>query len=153
MNHLIRLKPQLAQKYGREPTEEEIAMEMQISEEKVADIIKVCQESISLETPIGEAEEIHLGDLIEDTSISLPADLVSQKLLQEVVETCLVSLPFRERLVLGLRFGLYDGGNRTLGEVGKEIGVTRERARQIEKNALAKLRESQCSQRLRAYLG
>jgi len=153
MNRLIRLKPQLAQKYGREPTEEEIAQEMQISEQKVVDIIKACQESISLETPIGEEEEINLGDLIEDSSISLPADLVSQKMMQEEVETCLASLPLRERLVLALRFGLYDGGNRTLDEVGREIGVTRERARQIEKNALTKLRESRQSEGLREYLG
>ena len=91
--------------------------------------------------------------MIEDVSVSLPADLVSQKLMQEEVEACLASLPLRERLVLGLRFGLYDGGNRTLDEVGREIGVTRERARQIEKNALTKLRESRQSQRLREYLG
>jgi len=153
MNRLIRLKPQLAQKFGREPTAEEIAEEMQIPPEKVADIIKACQESVSLETPVGEEEEINLGDLIEDVSVSLPADLVSQKLMQEEVEACLALLPLRERLVLGLRFGLYDGSNRTLDEVGREIGVTRERARQIEKHALTKLRESRQSQRLREYLG
>jgi RNA polymerase primary sigma factor len=153
MNRLLRLKPQLAQKYGREPTKEEIAEEMQISVEKVADIIKACQESVSLEAPIGEEAENNIGDLIEDASISLPADVVSQKLMQEEVEACLASLSFRERLVLGLRFGLYDGGNRTLDEVGREIGVTRERVRQIEKEALAKLRGSRQSQRLKDYLG
>jgi RNA polymerase primary sigma factor len=153
MNRLLRLKPQLAQKYGREPTKEEIAEEMQIPIGKVADIIKACQESVSLEAPVGEEEESNLGDLIEDASISLPIDLVSQKMMQEEVEACLASLPLRERMVLGLRFGLYDGGNRTLDEVGREIGVTRERARQIEKQALAKLRESRQSQRLRDYLG
>ena len=152
MNRLLRLKPQLAQKYGREPTKEEIAEEMQISVEKVADIIKACQESVSLEAPIGEEAENNLGDLIEDASISLPADEVARKMMQEEVEACLASLPLRERLVLGLRFGLYDGGNRTLDEVGREIGVTRERARQIEKQALAKLRGSSESQRLKDYL-
>jgi RNA polymerase primary sigma factor len=153
INRLLRLKPQLAQKYGREPTKEEIAEEMQISVEKVTDIIKACQDSVSLEAPVGEEEESNLGDLIEDVSISLPADAVSQKLMQEEVAACLALLPLRERLVLGLRFGLYDGDNHTLDEVGREIGVTRERARQIEKQALAKLRESRQSQRLKDYLG
>jgi RNA polymerase primary sigma factor len=153
MNRLIRIKPQMAQKLGREPSAEEIAEEMQISPVKVTDIIKACQESVSLDTPVGEEEEINLGDLIEDASVSMPADLVSQKMMQEEVEACMASLPLRERLVLGLRFGLYDGGNRTLDEIGREIGVTRERARQIEKHALSKLRESRQSQRLREYLG
>ncbi|MDA8189048.1 MAG: RNA polymerase sigma factor RpoD [Dehalococcoidales bacterium] len=152
INKLIRVSRRLLQELGREPTSEEIAMEMLISPEKVREIIKVSQEPVSLETPIGEEEDSHLGDFIEDQGALAPADAASHQLLKEQVEDVLDSLSHRERRVLQLRFGLDDGRSRTLEEVGKEFGVTRERIRQIEAKALRKLRHPSRSKKLKDYL-
>ncbi len=140
INRLIRISRRLLQDLGREPTSEEIAEQMEISPEKVREIIKVSQEPVSLETPIGEEDDSHLGDFIEDHTALAPADAASHQLLKEQVEDVLESLTERERKVLQLRFGLDDGRSRTLEEVGKEFHVTRERIRQIEAKALRKLR-------------
>ncbi len=137
---------------GREPTSEEIAEQMEISPEKVREIIKVSQEPVSLETPIGEEDDSHLGDFIEDHTALAPADAASHQLLKEQVEDVLDSLTERERKVLQLRFGLDDGRSRTLEEVGKEFHVTRERIRQIEAKALRKLRHPSRSRKLKDYL-
>ena len=146
INRLIRVSRQLLQELGREPTVEEIAeamskgQEVVVTPEKVREIIKVSQEPVSLETPIGEEEDSHLGDFIEDRGALAPAEAASHQLLKEQVEAVLDSLTGRERRVLQLRFGLEDGRARTLEEVGKEFNVTRERIRQIEAKALRKLR-------------
>jgi RNA polymerase primary sigma factor len=152
INRLIRISRRLLQDLGREPTSEEIAEQMEISAEKVREIIKVSQEPVSLETPIGEEEDSHLGDFIEDHTALAPAEAASHQLLKEQVEDVLDSLTERERKVLQLRFGLDDGRSRTLEEVGKEFHVTRERIRQIEAKALRKLRHPSRSRKLKDYL-
>ena len=152
INKLIRVSRRLLQELGREPTSEEIAVEMGISPDKVREIVKVSQEPVSLETPIGEEEDSHLGDFIEDQGALAPADAASHQLLKEQVEDVLDSLSLRERRVLQLRFGLDDGRSRTLEEVGNEFGVTRERIRQIEAKALRKLRHPSRSKKLKDYL-
>ncbi|NLK01199.1 MAG: RNA polymerase sigma factor RpoD [Clostridia bacterium] len=152
INKLIRISRQLLQEYGRDPTPEEIAEKMDITEERVREIMKIAQEPISLETPIGEEEDSHLGDFIEDEEALAPADAASFMLLKEQLEGVLDSLTPREEKVLRLRFGLDDGRSRTLEEVGKEFGVTRERIRQIEAKALRKLRHPSRSKKLKDYL-
>jgi len=152
INKLSRLSRRLVQDLGREPTSEEIGAEMEITPEKVREIIKVSQEPVSLETPIGEEEDSHLGDFIEDQGALAPAEAASHQLLKEQVEDVLDSLTGRERRVLQLRFGLDDGRQRTLEEVGREFGVTRERIRQIEAKALRKLRHPSRSKKLKDYL-
>jgi RNA polymerase primary sigma factor len=152
INKLIRTSRRLSQEYGREPTSEEIAQGMGIYPEKVREIIKISQEPVSLEMPIGEEEDSHLGDFIEDRSTLPPAEAASLNLLKDQVEDVLSTLTPRERRVLQLRFGLEDGRSRTLEEVGKEFGVTRERIRQIEAKALRKLRHPSRSKRLKDYL-
>jgi RNA polymerase primary sigma factor len=152
INKLIRTSRRLSQEYGREPTSEEIAKGMGIFPEKVREIIKISQEPVSLEMPIGEEEDSHLGDFIEDRSTLPPAEAASLNLLKDQVEEVLSTLTPRERRVLQLRFGLEDGRSRTLEEVGKEFGVTRERIRQIEAKALRKLRHPSRSKKLKDYL-
>ena len=152
INKLVRVSRRLVQEYGREPTSEEIGRGMEISPEKVREIIKVSQEPVSLETPIGEEEDSHLGDFIPDDAALAPADAASHQLLKEQVMDVLSSLTPRERKVLELRFGLEDGRSRTLEEVGREFGVTRERIRQIEAKALRKLRHPSRSEQLRSFL-
>lgn len=152
INKLIRVSRQLLQEYGREPLPEEIAEEMGIPEEKVREIIKIAQEPVSLETPIGEEEDSHLGDFIPDDDAPAPADAASHTLLRETLGDVLDSLTPREEKVLRLRFGLEDGRSRTLEEVGKEFNVTRERIRQIEAKALRKLRHPSRSKKLKDFL-
>jgi len=152
INKLVRVSRQLLQQKGREPAPEEIAEEMGLTPERVREIMKIAQEPISLETPIGEEEDSHLGDFIEDESVSSPAEAASYTLLKEQLESVLDTLTPRERKVLKLRFGLDDGRPRTLEEVGKEFGVTRERIRQIEAKALRKLRHPSRSKRLRDFI-
>ncbi|WP_341469876.1 RNA polymerase sigma factor RpoD [Candidatus Chlorohelix allophototropha] len=152
INRLIRTSRRLVQELGRDPTSDEIAREMGLPAEKVREIIKISQEPVSLETPIGEEEDSHLGDFIEDQKALAPADAASHQLLKEQVEDVLDSLTQRERRVLQLRFGLDDGRSRTLEEVGREFGVTRERIRQIEAKALRKLRHPSRSKKLKDYL-
>lgn len=152
INKLIRISRQLLQQYGREPTPEEIAREMGISEAKVREIIKIAQEPVSLETPIGEEEDSHLGDFIPDDDAPAPAEAASFTMMKEQLLDVLAGLTDREEKVLRLRFGLDDGRQRTLEEVGKEFNVTRERIRQIEAKALRKLRHPSRSRKLRDYL-
>ncbi|MFW5979761.1 MAG: RNA polymerase sigma factor RpoD [Halanaerobiales bacterium] len=152
INKLIRVSRQLLQEKGREPTSEEIAEEMDLSPEKVREIMKISQEPVSLETPIGEEEDSHLGDFIEDEDAPAPASAASYMLLKEQLDNVLDSLTDREKRVLELRFGIEDGRPRTLEEVGKEFGVTRERIRQIEAKALRKLRHPSRSRKLKDYL-
>ena len=152
INRLSRLTRRLVQDLGREPTSEELGAEMEITPDRVRDILKVAQDPVSLETPIGEEEDSHLGDFIEDHGAMAPSDAASHQLLKEQVEDVLDSLTGRERRVLQLRFGLDDGRQRTLEEVGREFGVTRERIRQIEAKALRKLRHPSRSKKLRDYL-
>jgi RNA polymerase primary sigma factor len=152
INKLVRVQRQLLQDLGREPTPEEIGKVMGIGADKVREIQKVSQEPVSLETPIGEEEDSHLGDFIEDRGALAPAEAASHQLLKEQVEAVLDSLTGRERRVLQLRFGLEDGRARTLEEVGKEFNVTRERIRQIEAKALRKLRHPSRSRKLKDYL-
>ncbi|MGO8946075.1 MAG: RNA polymerase sigma factor RpoD [Ktedonobacterales bacterium] len=152
INRLIRTSRRLLQELGREPTADEIAEEMMISADKVREIIKVSQEPVSLETPIGEEDDSHLGDFIEDHAALAPAEAASHQLLKEQVKDALNGLTQREQEVLRLRFGLDDGRSRTLEEVGKEFRVTRERIRQIEAKALRKLRHPSRSRRLKDYL-
>ncbi|HVE62789.1 MAG TPA: RNA polymerase sigma factor [Mycobacteriales bacterium] len=151
-NKLIRSQRQLLQDLGREPLPEEIAKEMDLTPEKVREILKVSQEPVSLETPIGEEEDSHLGDFIEDSDAVVPVDAASFILLQEQLDSVLHTLSDREKKVIQLRFGLTDGHPRTLEEVGREFGVTRERIRQIESKTLSKLRHPSRSQKLRDYL-
>ncbi|HEY7091778.1 MAG TPA: sigma-70 family RNA polymerase sigma factor, partial [Ktedonobacterales bacterium] len=152
INRLIRISRRLLQELGREPTSEEIAAEMEITPEKVREIIKVSQEPVSLETPIGEEDDSHLGDFIEDSTALAPAEAASHQILKEQVKDALGTLTIREQEVLRLRFGLDDGRSRTLEEVGREFKVTRERIRQIEAKALRKLRHPSRSRRLKDYL-
>src|SRR5687768_409100 len=152
INKLVRIQRQLLQDLGREPLPEEIGRQMGIPAEKVREILKVSQEPVSLETPIGEEEDSHLGDFIEDSEAVVPIDAASFILLQEQLESVLHTLSEREKKVIQLRFGLTDGHPRTLEEVGREFGVTRERIRQIESKTLSKLRHPSRSQKLRDYL-
>ena len=152
INKLIRVNRQLLQEYGRDPRPDEIAAEMGISEEKVREIIKVAQEPVSLETPIGEEEDSHLGDFIPDDDAPAPAEVAAFTLLKEQLMEVLDTLTPREEKVLRLRFGLDDGKARTLEEVGKEFNVTRERIRQIEAKALRKLRHPSRSKKLKDFL-
>jgi RNA polymerase primary sigma factor len=152
INKLIRISRQLLQEYGREPTPEEIGNVMKMPTERVREIIKIAQEPISLETPIGEEEDSHLGDFIEDQDALAPAEAASFTMLKEQLEGVLDTLTPRERKVLKLRFGLDDGRPRTLEEVGREFGVTRERIRQIEAKALRKLRHPSRSKRLKDFI-
>ncbi|WP_058301871.1 RNA polymerase sigma factor RpoD [Gorillibacterium timonense] len=152
INKLIRVSRQLLQELGREPAPEEIAKEMELSTEKVREIMKIAQEPVSLETPIGEEDDSHLGDFIEDQEALAPADAAAYELLKEQLEDVLDTLTEREENVLRLRFGLDDGRTRTLEEVGKVFGVTRERIRQIEAKALRKLRHPSRSKRLKDFL-
>ncbi len=152
INKLLRISRRLVQEYGREPTSEEISAGMEIPPERVREIIKISQEPVSLETPIGEEEDSHLGDFIEDRSALAPAEAASHQLLKEQVERVLGTLNDRERRVLQLRFGLEDGRSRTLEEVGREFSVTRERIRQIEAKALRKLRHPSRSKKLKDFL-
>lgn len=152
INKLIRVSRQLLQQYGRDPLPEELAKEMDISEEKVREILKIAQEPVSLETPIGEEEDSHLGDFIPDDDAPAPAEAAAFTLLKEQLMDVLDTLTPREEKVLKLRFGLEDGRARTLEEVGKEFQVTRERIRQIEAKALRKLRHPSRSKKLRDFL-
>ena len=152
INKLIRVSRQLLQELGREPTPEEIAKEMNMSVERVREILKISQEPVSLETPIGEEEDSHLGDFIQDDNVPVPADAAAFTLLKEQLVEVLGTLTEREQKVLRLRFGLDDGRARTLEEVGKEFNVTRERIRQIEAKALRKLRHPSRSRKLKDYL-
>ncbi len=152
INKLIRVSRQLLQELGREATPEEIAEEMEIPVERVREILKISQEPVSLETPIGEEEDSHLGDFIQDENVPVPADAAAFTLLKEQLVEVLSTLTEREQKVLRLRFGLDDGRARTLEEVGKEFNVTRERIRQIEAKALRKLRHPSRSRKLRDYL-
>lgn len=152
INKLIRISRQLVQELGREPSAEELAKEMDMPVDKVREIMKIAQEPVSLETPIGEEEDSHLGDFIPDDDITAPADAAAFTLLKEQLMEVLDTLTDREKKVLTLRFGLEDGRARTLEEVGKEFNVTRERIRQIEAKALRKLRHPSRSKKLKDYL-
>ena len=152
INKLIRVSRQLLQEEGREPTPDEIAAEMGISVEKVREILKISQEPVSLETPIGEEEDSHLGDFIPDDDAPAPAEAAAFSMLKEQLVDVLGTLTEREQKVLKLRFGLEDGRARTLEEVGKKFDVTRERIRQIEAKALRKLRHPTRSKKLKDYL-
>lgn len=152
INKLIRVSRQLLQELGREPTPEEIAKELNMPEDRVREILKISQEPVSMETPIGEEEDSHLGDFIQDDNVPVPADAAAFSLLKEQLGEVLSTLTEREQKVLKLRFGLDDGRARTLEEVGKEFNVTRERIRQIEAKALRKLRHPSRSRKLKDYL-
>jgi len=152
INKLIRIKRQLLQELGRDATPEEIALEMEMEPDKVREILKIAQEPVSLETPIGEEEDSHLGDFIPDDDVQAPSDVATFTLLREQLSAVLHTLTDREQKVLRLRFGLDDGRARTLEEVGKEFDVTRERIRQIEAKALRKLRHPSRSKKLKDYL-
>ncbi|MGH2078413.1 RNA polymerase sigma factor RpoD [Aerococcus urinaeequi] len=152
INKLIRIQRQLLQDLGREPTPEEIGAEMDLPTEKVRDILKIAQEPVSLETPIGEEDDSHLGDFIEDHDATSPADYTSAELLKEQLNEVLDTLTDREENVLRLRFGLEDGQSKTLEQVGQQFGVTRERIRQIEAKALRKLRHPSRSKQLKDFL-
>ena len=152
INKLIRVSRQLLQELGREPTPEEIAKELEMPVERVREILKISQEPVSLETPIGEEEDSHLGDFIQDFNVPVPADAAAATLLKEQLDEVLETLTEREQKVLRLRFGMNDGRARTLEEVGKEFDVTRERIRQIEAKALRKLRHPSRSRKLKDYL-
>ena len=152
INKLIRVSRQLLQELGREPTPEEIAAELDMPVERVREILKISQEPVSLETPIGEEEDSHLGDFIQDDNVPVPAEAAAQTLLKEQLDEVLDTLTEREQKVLRLRFGMNDGRARTLEEVGKEFNVTRERIRQIEAKALRKLRHPSRSRKLKDYL-
>ena len=152
INKLIRVSRQLLQDLGREPTPEEIAAELDMPVDRVREILKISQEPVSLETPIGEEEDSHLGDFIQDDNVPVPAEAAAQTLLKEQLDEVLDTLTEREQKVLRLRFGMNDGRARTLEEVGKEFDVTRERIRQIEAKALRKLRHPSRSRKLRDYL-
>ncbi|MBQ3546589.1 MAG: RNA polymerase sigma factor RpoD [Lachnospiraceae bacterium] len=152
INKLMRVSRQLVQELGREPMPEEIAEKMDLPVERVREILKIAQEPVSLETPIGEEEDSHLGDFLQDDNVPIPADAATYTMLKEQIVEVLTTLTERERRVLNLRFGLEDGRPRTLEEVGKEFDVTRERIRQIEAKALRKLRHPSRSKKLKDYL-
>jgi len=152
INRLLRTSRRMQQELGREPTTDELAKEMEMTADRVREILKISQDPVSLEMPIGEEEDSHLGDFIEDQKMPAPADAASRQLLREQVEEVLDTLTERERDVLYMRYGLDDGRTRTLEEVGKQFGVTRERIRQIEAKALRKLRQPSRANRLRDYL-
>jgi RNA polymerase nonessential primary-like sigma factor len=152
MNKVLRISRQMLQELGREPTVEEIATKVEMTPDKVREIQRIAQEPVSLETPVGEEDDSLLGDFVEDPNVIAPATAAARALLSEAIEEALQELNDRERAVVRLRFGLDDGQIRTLEEVGKEFGVTRERIRQIESKTLAKLRHPTRSQRLRDYL-
>jgi RNA polymerase primary sigma factor len=152
INKVVRVQRQLLQDLGREPTMEEIGKEVDLAAEKVEEVLKIAQDPVSLETPIGEEGDSHLGDFIEDSDAVVPVDAASFIMMQEQLESVLHSLTDREKKVVQLRFGLTDGHPRTLEEVGREFGVTRERIRQIESKTLSKLRHPSRSQKLRDYL-
>ena len=152
INKLLRVTRRLVQEYGREPTSEEIGREMEIAPDKVREILKISQEPVSLETPIGEEDDSHLADFIKDEKSLSPVEAASNNLLKSHVGLVLESLNHREQRVLQLRFGLEDGRSRTLEEVGREFGVTRERIRQIEAKALRKLRHPTRSKKLRDFM-
>ena len=152
INKLVRVNRQLLQELGREPRHDEIAKAMGVSEEKVREIIKIAQDPVSLETPIGEEEDSHLGDFIADDDAPAPDSMATQAMLKKQLNDVLATLTPREEKVLRLRFGLDDGRTRTLEDVGKEFNVTRERIRQIEAKALRKLRHPSRSKRLKDYL-
>jgi RNA polymerase sigma factor, sigma-70 family len=152
INKLIRINRQLVQELGRDPRPDEIAEQMGMSQDKIREIMKIAQEPVSLETPIGEEEDSHLGDFIPDDDAQAPSEAAAYSLLREQIEQVLCTLTDRERRVLKLRFGLDDGRPRTLEEVGKEFDVTRERIRQIEAKALRKLRGPKKSNKLKDYL-
>jgi RNA polymerase primary sigma factor len=152
INRLIRTSRRLQQELGREPTTDEIAKAMEITPERVREIIKISQEPVSLEMPIGEEEDSNLGDFIEDHKAPAPSDAASRQMLKEQMDDVLSSLSEREKEVLIMRFGLEDGRTRTLEEVGKQFGVTRERIRQIEAKALRKLRHPSRAKKLKDYL-
>lgn len=152
INKLVRTSRQLLQELGREPSPEEIAKEMKLPVEKVREVLKIAQEPVSLETPVGEEDDSHLGDFIQDEHIMVPVEAATQTLLREQLDEALDSLTDRERRVIRLRFGMEDGRARTLEEVGKEFDVTRERIRQIEAKALRKLRHPSRSRKLKDYL-
>ena len=152
INRLIRTQRQLVQELGREPSVEELAARMDLPVERVQEIQKIAQEPVSLETPIGEEEDSHLGDFIQDDQVAVPADQATFTLLREQLLEALETLTEREQKVLRLRFGLDDGRPRTLEEVGKEFKETRERIRQIEAKALSKLRHPSRSKKLKDYL-
>ncbi len=152
INKLVRAKRELVQSLGREPSPDEIAEYMDISVERVNEIQKISQEPVSLETPVGEEDDSHLGDFVQDDHMPVPEDVATQEALKQQIAEALSTLSDRERKVLELRFGLNDGRTRTLEEVGKEFNVTRERIRQIEAKALRKLRQPSRSRRLKDYL-
>ena len=152
INKLIRVSRQLLQELGTEPTPEEIAREMDMPVDKVRDIMKLSQEPVSLETPVGEEDDSHLGDFLQDENAPIPADAAAFTLLREQLLEVLETLTEREQKVIRLRFGLDDGRARTLEEVGREFNVTRERIRQIEAKALRKLRHPSRSRKLKDYL-
>ena len=152
INKLHRVSRRLLQEFGRDPVPEEIALEMEMPVERVREIMKVAQEPVSLETPIGEEEDSHLGDFIEDEEAPAPPDAASFRLLREQLQEVLYTLAPREEKVLRLRFGIDDGRARTLEEVGQQFGVTRERIRQIEAKALRKLRHPSRSKKLKDFL-
>jgi RNA polymerase primary sigma factor len=152
INKLARVQRQLTQTFNREPTEKELAEKLEITEEKVMEVIKISQEPVSLETPIGEEEDSHLGDFVPDERMMSPEAYATAELLKEELDDVLSSLTEREARVLKLRFGLEDGQSRTLEEVGKLFGVTRERIRQIEAKALRKMRHPSRSKKLKDFL-
>ena len=152
MNKVLRIQRQMLQEMGREPTVDEVAAKVEMTPEKVREIQRIAQEPVSLETPVGEEDDSSLGDFVEDPNVIAPATAAARALLTEAIEEALQELNAREQQVVRLRFGLEDGQVRTLEEVGKEFGVTRERIRQIESKTLAKLRHPTRSQRLRDYL-
>ena len=152
INKIMRVSRQLVQELGREPSADEIAEKIDMPVEKVREILKIAQEPVSLETPIGEEEDSHLGDFIQDDNVPVPAEAAAYTMLKEQIGEVLTSLTPREQSVLRLRFGLDDGRSRTLEEVGKEFNVTRERIRQIEAKSLRKLRHPSRSKKLKDYL-
>jgi RNA polymerase primary sigma factor len=152
VNRLVRVQRQLVSELGREPSPEEIAAEMDVTPQRVREILMISREPVSLDTPIGEDASAHFGDLIEDADAVVPFEAATVGLFQEQLDAVLRTLPDRERQVVRLRYGLTDGRPRTLEEVGHEFGVTRERIRQIESKALAKLRHPSRSEKLRGYL-
>ena len=152
INKLIRTSRQMVQEIGREPTTEELARRLEMPEERVKEIMKISQEPVSLETPVGEEEDSHLADFIQDSQVQVPVEAATYQLLREQLSEVLDTLSSREQRVLCLRFGLYDGKARTLEEVGRDFNVTRERIRQIEAKALRKLRHPSRSKKLKDFL-